>query len=194
MNYLAHLALAETTRDSLTGNLLGDFMRGVPIDDVNERLLKGLQQHRMVDRITDAHKGVSGLKAYLTPDKRRFSGIISDVVFDYFLIKHWSSFHDQPLDTFLDEVYPLLLSNTDNMPGRMAAVVTRICQEDWLRFYSTIDGVSTALDNMSRRIRFTNTMAGAKLDIYRNYEQFERVFLSLYPQLMLESAHFRNTS
>ena len=55
MNYLAHAALAQPQPQSLVGNLLGDFCKGVAIDTLAQPIQAGLANHRAVDRFTDSH-------------------------------------------------------------------------------------------------------------------------------------------
>ncbi len=97
MNYFAHLTLARPTVPSKVGNLLGDFMRGVREPDLPEAVRLGLHNHRLVDRFTDHHPLVIESRALFSPQRRRFAGVALDVLFDHFLIRHWSRFHDTPL-------------------------------------------------------------------------------------------------
>ena len=55
MNYLAHLLLAEPSREGLLGSLLGDFVKGPLGDRYPEQLRRGIVLHRAIDSFTDAH-------------------------------------------------------------------------------------------------------------------------------------------
>ena len=55
MNYLAHLHLAAHTHSSLTGNLLGDFVKGALPSALGTELDEGIWLHRKVDAFTDSH-------------------------------------------------------------------------------------------------------------------------------------------
>lgn len=70
------------------------------------------------------------------------------------------------------------------MPPRMQHVVTSMTKNDWFKEYETVEGVGLALDNIAKRIRFTNTFAGAADDIKRNYNELENVFLTFFPELV----------
>lgn len=183
MNYLAHLLLAQPNPYSLTGNLMGDFYRGIDIDRLPEAMLKGLENHRLVDRFTDRDNGVKGLREILSADKRRFSGIIADITFDYFLIKHWGRFTDQNFDQFVDMAYKGLLECREYMPEHMQQTVVFMASQDWLRSYRTLEGIGYVMDRVSGRIRFKNTMLGAITEVENHYQEFESVFLDLFPRL-----------
>jgi acyl carrier protein phosphodiesterase len=55
MNYLAHLFLADDTPESLIGNLLGDFLKGVNKEQYSIAIQLGIELHRKVDVCTDSH-------------------------------------------------------------------------------------------------------------------------------------------
>ena len=90
MNYLAHLLLADDTDASRIGNLLGDFATGT-IESLAERyppeILRGIKMHRAVDRFTDSHEVFKHARNLLAPGRRRFAGIIIDIIFDHYLCK-----------------------------------------------------------------------------------------------------------
>jgi acyl carrier protein phosphodiesterase len=62
MNYFAHLVLSQPTVESTVGNLLGDFAKGVKREALNPAVSFGLDNHRAVDRFTDAHESIQALK------------------------------------------------------------------------------------------------------------------------------------
>ena len=53
MNHFAHCVLAQPAEESVVGNLLGDFARGVELAALNPAVRAGLENHRAVDRFTD---------------------------------------------------------------------------------------------------------------------------------------------
>jgi acyl carrier protein phosphodiesterase len=70
------------------------------------------------------------------------------------------------------------------MPPRMQHVVKHITDNDWFKEYETLDGVGLALDNIAKRIRFTNTFTGAVDDIANHYDELNAVFLAFFPELI----------
>ncbi|MEZ5535854.1 MAG: ACP phosphodiesterase [Thiolinea sp.] len=187
MNYLAHLSLAQPDPHSLTGNLMGDFMRGVDMEALPAGIQQGIANHRAIDRFTDSHPAVLALKPLFSERYRRFSGIIIDVSFDYFLTKHWEQFHQAGLRGFIDDCYQGLLDSREHMPERMRNTVEHMAEHDWLGSYSELSQVSYALDRIAQRIRFKNTFSQAGAEVERHYAALEQAFLVLYPALQQQA-------
>lgn len=184
MNYLAHLYFAQPNADSHFGNLLGDFGGKIHTQQLSTDVQQGLENHYLVDRFTDSHSAVKQAKHLFSTQRRRFAGIALDVLFDHFLIRHWSSFHERTLEQFKQSSYALLNENLAYMPTKMQQVVTRMTQNDWFKEYETIEGIGFALDNIAKRIRFANEYTGSIEDINRHYIELEAVFLAFFPELI----------
>ncbi|MGD8592085.1 MAG: ACP phosphodiesterase [Gammaproteobacteria bacterium] len=188
MNYLAHLYLAQRNPHSLVGNLMGDFIRGINVSELPPVIARGVQNHKAVDRFTDSHTILRSLKANFSTQRRRFAGIIIDVVFDHFLIKHWENYSSENLDDFTAYCYNSLASLHEVMPTRMQQKVDWMIRCDLLNSYAGLNGVSNALNGMSRRIRFENRLAGAIEEVENHYAALEQGFLAFFSQLC---AHIR---
>ena len=184
MNYLAHLYFAQPNADSHFGNLLGDFGGKIHAQQLPTAVKQGLENHYLVDRFTDSHLAVKQAKGYFTAQRRRFAGIALDVLFDHFLTRHWSHFHQTPLSQFKKSSYALLNENLTFMPSRMQRVVTLMTNNDWFKQYETVEGIGFALDNIAKRIRFTNEFSGCIEDINSHYAELEAVFLTFFPELI----------
>lgn len=188
MNYLAHAALAQPQPQSLVGNLLGDFCKGVVVDTLAQPIQAGLANHRAVDRFTDSHPLVREARACFSTERRRFAPVALDVLFDHFLIRHWQQFYATPYLQAKSELYLQLATAEPLMPEAMAVVMRKVRQQDWLAAYQQLEGVAMALDRIAQRIRFANRFGGAGQDIERHYPRLEQVFLSFYPELQAHIA------
>ncbi len=184
MNYLAHLFLAQPTADSYFGNLLGDFQRGVNLNDFPAAVRRGVANHIHVDRFTDNHALVKHAKTLVSARRRRYAGIMLDILFDHFLIKHWQRYSNQSLSSFCQHAYQRLDSRVYNMPQRMQNVVNSMLEHRWLTNCTSLSGVDKALDRTADRIRFRHRFHGSIEEVYLHYAEFEKAFTVFFPQLM----------
>jgi acyl carrier protein phosphodiesterase len=192
INFLAHLILAAPTDASRVGNLLGDFVRGTPESlrgTFPDEVLHGIMMHRHLDRFTDDHPAFKSARPLLAPERRRFAGIIVDVVFDYFLTAHWSHFFPAiDLAEFIDDCYSTLERNPDWLTEDLRAVLPRMREENWLHSYGTLEGLTLTFQRISRRSRRTGAIAEAHLDFITHKQSFEQAFHAFFPDVQKESA------
>ena len=184
MNYLAHLALAQPHPEFRLGCLMGDFRKHLDEKSLPLTVRQGICEHLLVDRYTDNHDRVRELKQLFSPSRRRFAGIILDVTFDHFLIRHWQRYWQSSRECVVDSIYHDMNQQRALMPRPMRQVVERMIASDWLSSYESLEGVGVALDRMSVRIRFKNKLHGAREELERHYEALDRGFLDFFPQLL----------
>ena len=75
--------------------------------------------HRRIDAWTDAHPAVLELPRGLGPPRRRYSGVILDVLFDAMLLRNWCRYRAKPLTQFAKEIDDLLLARRADPPARL---------------------------------------------------------------------------
>ncbi|WDE06613.1 DUF479 domain-containing protein [Thalassomonas viridans] len=193
MNYLAHLFLARRLSTGLpsqkralllVGNLMGDFVKGQDFSQYPPEVVTGIHQHRLIDKYTDRHQEVMRLKSLLSEKRKRFSGIIADIVFDHFLAREFASYSLEPLNRFSHGCYRQLAAHLDLMPEKMQLMVSRMIAGDWLPGYQQLSSVGLALDGVSRRIRFDNQLLGAIEEVQGNYLAYRQAFDIFFPQLL----------
>jgi acyl carrier protein phosphodiesterase len=199
MNYLAHLYLAEDTEESRLGNLLGDFVKGHVADSpYSPGIRKGIKTHRKVDVFTDSHRKFLESKKLISPERRRFAGVIIDLTFDHFLAKNWKSYSNRELGSFTQGVYGMLMKNRSILPLKLVTFLPRMIQEDWLGSYEKLGGVSVVIERISRRLerkfKRQNTLQGASREIEANYRELERNFEDFFPELITFVENYRNTA
>ena len=198
MNYLAHLHLAAHTRSSLTGNLLGDFVKGPLPTGLEPPFDEGIWLHRKIDAFTDAHPEHRAAVASFEAPWRRFGGILVDMLYDHWLSRHWQQFSPQPLPRFLQQSYGQLLADHHRLPEGLPVPLRRMAEQDWIASYRHREGLSQALNGIGRRLRRPLLLGEAlhTLDEGRRHES-ERGVLRLYPALICFSerqlAHYRAT-
>lgn len=184
MNHFAHLVLAQPTVESTVGNLLGDFARGVDRSRLPPCVRAGLDNHRAVDRFTDAHPLVIEMKRCFSPARRRFAGIALDIYFDHLLLRHWQRFDRRDADRVIAGFYRRMAAGQALMPKQnMRRVTQRMIDYDWFGSYRDVDAVAESIDRVAARIRFDNSFAGAIEELLANHEPISEGFFEFYPQL-----------
>jgi len=189
MNYLGHLALAEDNDLSRIGHYLGDFVKGDKTaisKQYPEEIVQGIIAHRKIDVFTDSHPAVRRAVELLKADSGRFTSIIVDVIFDYYLIKHWNEFFTEDFDYFVRKCYnslEMIVSN-ELYPERCRNFTRRLIDNDAFHVYSDIDGIHQVLCGIDRRIKCESTLPHAQKHIKLNYPQLEQEFLSFFPDVM----------
>lgn len=190
MNYFAHLYLSQPTTASTVGNLLGDFAKGVDLNELPAAVSNGLQNHRAVDRFTDSHPVVKDLIRSFSTQRRRFAGIALDVYFDHLLMKHWAAFDDRELERVIQSCYHHMQTGQSLMPStRMISTTSKMVTHDWFGSYRDIESIGHALDRIASRIRFRNDFDNAIEDIKQNQQAIEQGFLAFFPELV-DHIHF----
>jgi len=185
MNFLAHLHLAAHTRSSLTGNLLGDFIKGQLPTRLAAHFDEGIWLHRRIDAFTDAHPEHKAAGACFAPPWRRFGGIVVDMLYDHWLSMHWDTFSPSPLPLFLAQSYRQLLADHHTLPDGLPAPLKRMAEQDWIASYQHQEGVTQALNGIGRRLRRPLSLGDALLTLNESqWQDCEAGFLRFYPELM----------
>lgn len=193
MNYLAHLYLAEQSREGLLGSLLGDFVKG-PLDDRHTEIVRrGIRLHRAIDSFTDAHPLHLESRNRIGRTRRRYAGIIVDVCYDHFLSRYWSDYSSENLAEFSARVYDVLREHRDDLPDRLQRIAPHMIADDWLGSYADLANVGRALDGIARRIKRSNNLAGALTEIELNYAALDDDFRRFFPALETQAGRILAT-
>ncbi|WP_137170029.1 ACP phosphodiesterase [Marinomonas sp. FW-1] len=182
MNYFAHLHIASLTHTSWVGNLLGDF--SVEVESLDTDLWIGWQLHQKVDVMVDNHEASVLFRSMPRKGRRRFAGIVQDIVMDYWLIQYWDRFSSVPLDAFCDQALFGLVQDKERSPERLQNMIRSLENENWLANLGTIDGVEKAIYSIMRRWRHGEYLADFVEDLELVIKQAEAPFLRLYPDLL----------
>jgi acyl carrier protein phosphodiesterase len=192
MNYVAHLFLAEPCDEHRIGSLLADFTNG-PIDTLRRRfgdgIARGIAHHRQIDRFTDQHESVRACVDALNGPFGIYAGIVVDVVFDHFLLRHFEAFSPDSESVFFDAVYASLADIRPAFPERYRTAVQRMLERRWLSGYRELDMVAYALKRMDERFTRPTPLRDTLGGIRDAYDRLESGFLDFFPQVL----HFSRT-
>lgn len=188
MNWLAHLLLAEPDPELRLGNLLGDLVKGEERTRLNPKLQRGLQCHQAIDIFTDRHVIVKRSKKRISPEYRRFAGILVDVFYDYILANNWNKYSEESLILFTTNVYSSWTCYLDDIPPYSQAVINRLMTENWLYSYRRIEGIEVTLARISTRLNRKRKkrqydLTPAIKDLTMIYGFLESDFQEFFPQL-----------
>lgn len=153
MNFLAHLWLADQSRTSLAGSVLGDVVHGPDLSGYPADIAEGVRLHRRIDAATDRHPRIVALRESYPDGARRYAGILLDLVADYVLIQQWPLHSTEPLDAFcrrcglaIEAATPWFLLGGGH--GSTAAQFARL-----LESYGEVAGIDRAIRRTSERLR-----------------------------------------
>lgn len=184
MNYLAHMLCSDDTPASMLGNFLADFVKGDVEGRFPREVVEGIRRHREADFFTDSHEVFGASRRLVSVPRRRYAGVIIDVVYDHFLTTSWDRYSSRGLDEFVGRVYENLGRNRVAVPHPVPMVIERMAREDWLRSYGTADGIDRTFRRISRRIRRENPLATAVEELEHNYDLLRDHFHCFFPQLL----------
>lgn len=165
--------------------MLGDFVKG-PLDRAgyDDAVTHAIRLHRAIDSFTDTHPVVLRAKALISPGRRRLAGILLDLYFDHRLAVEWPERHDTPLEAFAAEVYAQLADAQEPLPDRLSRMLPAMIGQNWLVSYRSFDGLASALDRMSRRMRIAAPLEGAADELHERRDQLSAAFAAFFPDLV----------
>ncbi|MGM5631919.1 ACP phosphodiesterase [Apibacter raozihei] len=183
MNIVAHQLLSYNIPDIQVGNILGEIVRGKDYQNYPPTISAGILLHRNIDSFTDFHPIVKETTSIFHESYGKFAPIITDVVYDYFLIKNWHLFCDIEFEKFKKSCYDLVQSKELLFPTRLNDILKLLIQDDWFEKYRTFEGIEWTLYNLSKKSKFHSNMSNSLKEIYLQEKNIERQFMRFYPQL-----------
>lgn len=184
MNFLAHIYLSGNEEDVIIGNFIADGIKGKRYLKYPPSIAKGILLHRNIDSFTDAHPTVHKSTARLHKNYSHYSGVIVDILYDHFLAKNWSKYHNQPLDEYVQNFYELLRNNFTILPARIQRMMPYMIADNWLLSYASVEGIGKILAQMNIRTKGVSKMNLAVAELEEYYEEFEAEFTSFFDELI----------
>lgn len=153
MNYLGHAFLSFGDAEVLTGNMIGDHIKGrLALDSFPAGIKKGIELHRKIDGFADVHPATSRAKLLFREHYGLYSGAIMDTLYDHFLANDPKIFATETvLLTFTTSVYAQLAEHEQYFPPVFASYFPHMKQHNWLYNYRTLKGMERSLGGLARR-------------------------------------------
>lgn len=181
MNYLGHALLSFGNKDILTGNMIGDHIKGkLSLEKFPAEIRKGILLHRKIDGFADAHPATQRGKLWFREVYRLYAGALMDTFFDHFLAndpKHFGS--ENELLSFTLETYADLEKNKEWFPESFAAYFPYMQQHNWLYNYRTLQGIQRSMQGLHRRAAYMPPVDEAYKIFVTNYYQLAQCYYEL---------------
>lgn len=184
MNHIAHCFLSFGDEETLIGNFIGDFVKGNNWQQYSTGIGKGILLHRSIDAYTDQHAMTDRSVARIRPFAQRYGGPVTDVLYDHLLAIHWKSYTSQSFDEFSQQTYAALARNRDLMPARLHTSLPKMLAGDFLRGYTTREGMYFVMDRFSRRLPPGIDMKALLDHFFDQLDLFSEDFNGFFPDLI----------
>lgn len=184
MNYLAHLHLAKLSKTSYSGSLMADFCHASQIYLLPNDIQKGIKLHQFVDKTLDSHPLSVEFRAEQTIGRRRFAGIVQDLLMDYWLVKKWDEYNDISLAEFYAEFLPDLLLHQHQVKPAYQRLVLSLNENRWLQNLGTLKGIEKALMSIIRSWRYGEHLLPFYQALPYLLESSETLFDAVYPAVL----------
>jgi acyl carrier protein phosphodiesterase len=176
LNFLAHALLAGDDPALVVGGVIGDWIKGALPAGLPDDLARGVALHRAIDSHAESHSAFCLSRSRVSPQRRRYAGVLVDIYYDHLLARDWAAHHPVLLKDFNEGVYRRIEARQDDLPSEAQRVMRLMAREDWLSSYARMDGVADVLARMSRRARQPNPLSGGEAELLADSEGFLRDF------------------
>lgn len=178
MNYLGHAVLSFGDAEILTGNMIGDYVKGMSsVGEYPEAIQKGILLHRKIDEYADNHPASQRAQVWFREKYGRYSGAIIDTLFDHFLATDPHYFQTEPeLLSFSQDVYNKLEQHEEYFPEKFAAFFPYMKEQNWLYNYRSMYGVRRSLQGLHRRAKYMEDAEDAYNTFITYYYQLSQCY------------------
>lgn len=191
MNFLAHIFLSDQSEEIMIGNFIADFIKGNNYQHLPEGVIKGIKLHRAIDEFTDTHLIVRNDIKLFSPYYQRYSGIVVDILYDYFLVNNWKQFSSYDLEEFILNFYSIVELHFDMLPEILKEVFPKMKSENWLLNYGNIEGLNRTFVGMENRLEGKVHLKDVTQRLLENRAKLEEDFKLFFPDLVTYVQHYR---
>lgn len=187
MNFLAHLYLSGSDVEIRLGNFIGDYVKGKKYENYPERVQLGIKLHRAIDSLTDSHQSTKICNEILKPELGRYSGVVTDVLFDHILANEWDKYSNRELKNYTRTFYMQMLQNYNMLPQDVRRFLPFMIQSNRLYSYRSSEGIHRALEIMSNHTSLPEKADYAISKLNSNIDLFKTHFHRLFDDLIQQS-------
>lgn len=183
MNYLAHIYFSGDEPQIQIGNFIGDFVKGKQHQNYPVKMQQGILMHRKIDTFTDQHPVFKASADIIRNDFGRYSGIIIDMYYDYFLARDFREHTSLSLNAFTKRFYGHTILNYKYLPDRVKNFIFHFISTNRLNKYASQQGLHDSLKIMQKH---KTTMLDPDAVIHalqQNHDELEALFRLFLPDL-----------
>ncbi|MCU0438166.1 MAG: ACP phosphodiesterase [Raineya sp.] len=184
MNFLAHIYLSGDSLKIQIGNFIADSIKGKQFEDFDDEIQKGIRLHRAIDAYTDQHPIVQQSTERLKETQKRYAPVAVDIFYDHFLAKNWENYHQEPLESFVNNFYENIQQYHAILPSEVQYMLPYMIRQNWLYNYQKMKGIERVFEGMSQRTSFQSNLLNAPQDLQTHYQDFEQDFTLFFPELI----------
>ncbi len=189
MNFLAHMLLSCENSELMAGNFMADFVLNREKKMLHPNILKGIELHHSIDNYTDQHLTVKNAVSLLRPTQGKYSPVVVDILFDYFLTINWDKYSSESLEKFTSRVYTILTLQDELYPPRLKELLPRMISDDFLMSCKNEDRLIKTFERIKKRAKFDNNFNRAHLDLADFHDIMNDQFNEFFPDIVL---HIKN--
>lgn len=190
MNFLFHMFLSGSDDRILTGNFMGDFVKGPLAGRFPEGIRQGVELHRRIDSYAEQHPLFRASRSRISQEYGLYRGIMVDMFYDYFLANDWRDWSSEPFTSFLRRTRIAIDRHHQDIPPEMLSLLPVIF-DDLLPSYGTVDGIGRALARLSRRIGRDNPLSGGERELSRLHDALHADFTGFTTAIISYSSTIR---
>lgn len=179
MNFVGHAYIARNHPQLIAGNFAGDSYKGnlEKFNFLPTHILNGIKLHRFIDDFTDSSEFIKSVgKIFQENDIKKVAYIGSDIILDHYLTKNWSTYSDQSLNDFVNNVYAETDKNLIHLEEDFCFMYSKLKEQEWLFQYDSPEGIDMILWQFSRRMGFKNDLTKCMPVYLKNIEEIDSLF------------------
>ena len=186
MNYLAHIFLSGNDRCIQIGNFSGEGVKGDGYKQYPRKFQQGILLHREIDAFSDRHPLVREAVGIGRETFGRYSAVVNDILFDYFLASRFQDYAGLPLKRFSRRFYTALAWNYRHLPERFQGFIWHFILTDRLCRYASLTGIQQSLEIMTRYRGLQIDPAQTPLFMQEHGERLQKIFREFFPENAVE--------
>ena len=142
--------MSGSNKQMQVGGFIADFVKGNKSTMYPSKIWEGVVLHRRIDEFTDNHKAVKEAVKLLKPSFGRYSAIIVDMYFDYFLARNFSKHtNSKNLWLFTNSFSINAIVHYRHLPEKVKNFIFHFAFTNRLYKYRSISGLYESLQIMS---------------------------------------------